>query len=89
MFYSVSGIEASRLKDVTIVKPERRIGNIFLNIFKNMQIHTQKNDFFPWYCINMFFQIFNQPRTLAEDEEDPDDGLSIINNMLVLPEITD
>ena len=42
MFYSVSGIEAVRLKDVTFVKPECRIGNIFLNILKNMQMHTKK-----------------------------------------------
>ena len=89
MFYSVSGIEAVRLKDVPFVKPERRIGNIFLNILKKYVVAHKKMKFFPWYCINMFFQIFNQPRTLVEDEEDPDDGLSIINNMLVLPEITD
>ena len=46
MFYSVSGIEAVRLKDVTFVKPERRIGNIFWNILKNMQMHTKKMNFF-------------------------------------------
>ena len=64
MFYSVSGIEASRLKDVTIVKPERRIGNIFLNILKNMQMHTQKNDFFPPVILHKYVFPDIQP---AED----------------------